>query len=278
MSPAPAPTRVLITGASSGIGAALARRYAARGARLILAARRLDLLEAVAAAVHALGGEAIATACDVARDGEVERAVAAGIARFGGLDIAIANAGFGVSGPVVGLALDDYRRLFETNVFGVLRTARAAHPALRLTRGRFAVMGSVMGHIALPGSSPYAMSKFAVRALAMALRDEWRADGIAVTLISPGFVDSDFRRTDNAGRVHAGAPDPVPAWLRGDVDAAARAMVRAIDRRARERVITLHGKALTWAYRHAPGAMHALIRLTGARRTPRAAGASGEGP
>ncbi len=261
--------RVLITGASSGIGAALARRYAARGARLVLAARRVDRLEALAVEVRALGGEAIAIACDVARDGEVERAVAAAVERFGGLDIAIANAGFGISGPLMGLALDDYRRLFETNVYGVLRTARAAHPALRLQRGRFAIMGSVMGHIALAGSSPYAMSKFAVRALAMGLRDEWRADGIAVTLISPGFVDSDFRRTDNAGRVHERARDPVPAWLRGDVDRAARAMTRAIDRRVRERVITAHGKALTWAYRHAPGFMHLLIRLTGARRTKR---------
>ncbi len=261
--------RVLITGASAGIGAALARRYAARGARLVLAARRIERLEALAAEVRSLGGEAIAIACDVARDGEVERAVAAAGERFGGLDVAIANAGFGISGPLMELALDDYRRLFETNVYGVLRTARAAHPALRLQRGRFAIMGSVMGHIPLPGSSPYAMSKFAVRALALSLRDEWRADGIAVTLISPGFLDSDFRRTDNAGRVHERARDPVPAWLRGDVDRAARTMVRAIDLRARERVITAHGRALTWAYRHAPGMMHLAIRLIGARRARR---------
>ena len=268
----PAGPRVLITGASSGIGAALARVYGRRGGRLVLAARRIDRLEALARQIAETGGEAIAVACDVCRDGDCERAVAAAVERFGGLDIAIANAGFGVTGRVDELALDDWRHQFETNVYGVLRTSRAAYPALRASRGRLAIMGSVMSHLAMAGASPYGMSKAAVWSLAMSLRDEWRRDGVAVTLLSPGLVESDIRRTDNAGAVHDRASDPVPSWIVVGADRAARAMVRAIDRRARERVITVHGKALVWLCRHAPWLIHAALRLSAAERRKRVAG------
>src|SRR5690242_10295741 len=109
--------RVLITGASSGIGAELARLYARRRARLVLAARRLDRLEAVAAECRGLGGEAVCVACDVAVDGECERAVALAGSAFGGLDVVIANAGFAVAARFDELTLADYRRQLETNVF-----------------------------------------------------------------------------------------------------------------------------------------------------------------
>ena len=102
------------------------------------------------------------------------------------------------------------------------------------------------------GASAYGMSKFAVRALAEALHAELAPEGIAVTLISPGFVDSDIRRTDNRGVVHEHAPDSVPAWLRVPTDRAAREICDAIYRRERERVVTVHGKLIVFLYRHAP--------------------------
>ncbi|HEX5814554.1 MAG TPA: SDR family NAD(P)-dependent oxidoreductase, partial [Methylomirabilota bacterium] len=147
------------------MGAALAREFARRGADVVLAARRVDRLDALAQDLERRGRRALAVACDVTRDGDVERAVAAARAAFGRLDVVVANAGFGVVGAVERLTLDDYRRQFETNVFGVLRTVRAALPELKRTAGRLAIVGSVSGHVATPGSSPYAMSKFAVRAL-----------------------------------------------------------------------------------------------------------------
>ena len=110
---------VFITGASSGIGEYLAREYTRRGARTVLVARRTDRIASLA---HELG-ESLAVAGDVTRDGDLEAAVGRALERFGRIDVVIANAGFGVDGTFDTLALDDYRRQFETNVFGVLRTA-----------------------------------------------------------------------------------------------------------------------------------------------------------
>ena len=126
---------VLVTGASSGIGAALAREFARQGADLVLAARRLPRLVELAAEVRATGRRALAVPCDVTEDGALEGAVRQALEAFGRLDVVVANAGFGVVGPFERLTLDDYRRQFETNVFGVLRTASAALPALRSSRG-----------------------------------------------------------------------------------------------------------------------------------------------
>lgn len=259
---------VLITGASSGIGAALAREFARQGADVVLAARRLDRLRALAAEIEAQGRRALAVACDVTVDGEVERAAAAALEALGRIDVVVANAGFGVVGRVDRLALDDYRRQFETNVFGVVRTIRATLDHLEKTGGRLVIVGSVAGHIAAPGSSPYAMSKFAVRALAESLGHELRPRGVSVTLASPGFVESEIRRVDNHGRLREDARESIPRWLRMPAERAARHIVRATARRRREIVITRVGKVTVFLQRHAPWLVAGAIRLLGVRSRP----------
>jgi NADP-dependent 3-hydroxy acid dehydrogenase YdfG len=250
---------VLVTGASSGIGAAVAREFARQGGDLVLAARRLARLEELAAELRATGRRAIAIQCDVTQDGSVEQAVARGLETLGRLDVVVANAGFVVAGPVERLTLEDYRRQLETNVFGVLRTARAALPALRASRGVLVIVGSVSAHVATPGGSAYAMSKAAVRALAGALRGEVAAAGVGVVLVSPGFVESEIRRVDNRGVFHPHARDRVPRWLVVPADRAARAIVRAAGRRRREAVITGHGKLLVLLARLCPSALAFLL-------------------
>jgi short-subunit dehydrogenase len=256
---------VFITGASSGIGAGLAREFARCGADVVLAARRVERLEVLAAEIRHGGRRALAIGCDVTRDGDVERALAAARTAFGRVDVVVANAGFGVVGDVERLTLDDYRRQFETNVFGVLRTVWAALDDVKRARGRIAIIGSVSGHLATPGSSPYAMSKFAVRALAEALGHELAQQGVSVTLISPGFVESEIRRVDNSGRLREAAPDPIASWLVMPTERAARQIVDAIARRRREVVITGHGRATVFLNRHAPWLIAALIRRFGIR-------------
>jgi short-subunit dehydrogenase len=262
---------VLITGASSGIGAALARRFAQLGANLVLTARRRGKLEEVAASLPQPHGEVRLLECDVTEDGALERVVAEVCGAGRALDVVVANAGFGVAGPLRKLALEDYRRQLETNVFGVLRTVYATLPALPRPGGQIAIIGSVAGWVPQPGASAYGMSKFAIRALAEALRGELAPEGVAVTLISPGFVESDIRRTDNRGVVHPGAPERLPAWLVMPAERAAREIVAAIHARKRERVVTAHGKLAVFLYRHAPWLVRwAQRRGVRARAEPRA--------
>ena len=268
---------VLITGASSGIGEELALQLARADAKLTLAALRTELLEAL---VHKIAapvpqGDALArsrevekplaVACDVTRDGDLERAVAETARHWGRLDVALANAGFGVVGPLKKLSLEDYRRQLETNLFGVLRTIYAALPELEKTRGNIAIMGSISGWAGAPGTSPYAISKFALRALANCIAPELRESGVKVTLISPGFVASNIRRIDNQGKFHPRAKDPVPAWLVMSTEKAVRQMLRAIARGQREAIITGHGKILVALERFAPWVNRAIGRRMAAK-------------
>jgi short-subunit dehydrogenase len=259
---------VLITGASSGIGAGLAREFVRRGLRVALLARRTEQLETLAAELRAAGGKASAHRADVTVQGDVARAIAELAAQGITPNIVIANAGFGVVGKAQDLTDADYRRQFETNVFGVLRTLHESIAALRQTQGRFVIMGSVASYVPTPGGSPYAMSKFAVRALADSLHGDLRSLGVSCTLISPGFVDSDIRRVDNRGGFHPHARDPIPGWLRMKTDQAARIMASGILRGKREVIVTFHAKVMIFMARHLPNLTRYLLSRNSHRQRP----------
>jgi short-subunit dehydrogenase len=257
---------VLITGASSGIGEELAAQLAQHGALLALAARRADVLARLADRItEASGLRPLVVECDVTCDGDVERVVSETVRQRGKLDIVFANAGFGVAGAFAQLSLPDYRRQFETNVFGVLRTLYAALPEVTRTGGQLVITGSVAGWVAAPGVSAYAMSKFALRALANSIAPELAQQGVAVTLLSPGFVESNIRRVDNRGNFHADAPEPLPPWLVASRRTAVRQILRAVARRRREAIITGHGRMLVAMERFAPWIMRAVSRKMVAR-------------
>jgi short-subunit dehydrogenase len=260
---------VLITGASSGIGEELALQLAQRGALLTLAARRAALLEEMSRKIGATATvRPLVVECDVTKDGDVERAVAETVRERGKLDIVFANAGFGVAGMFTKLTLEDYRRQFETNVFGVLRTLYAALPEVKKTKGQLVITGSVAGWAATPGTSAYAMSKFALRALANSITPELAVAGVKVTLISPGFFESELRRVDNRGKLHPEVPEPIPAWLLVPRATAAREILRAVARGRREAIITGHGKLLVAVERFAPW----ILRAAGRRMAGRGRG------
>lgn len=261
---------VMVTGASSGIGAAIALEYARRGADLVLAARRVDRLDEVASQVRSFGRRALPVTCDVTVDGDTERAVSQALASLGSIDRVYANAGFGVGGPLERLELADYRRQFETNVFGVLRTVFATVDALKASRGCLAVMGSVSGFVAMPGGSPYSMSKAAVHVLAEALRTELARYGVGVTLAVPGFIRSEIRRVDNRGVFRPEARDRIPDWLPMAADTAAHKIVKAVESRRRVLVLTGHGRIAVLLQRHVPWLLSAAIgRFGGGLRRDR---------
>jgi short-subunit dehydrogenase len=166
-----------------------------------------------------------------------------------------------VVGSLTKLSVDDYRRQVETNVFGVLRTIYAALPEIEKSRGSIVIIGSVAGWTATPGMSPYSMSKFALRALANCIMPELRPSGVKVTLISPGFVDSNIRRVTNDGHFHPAAKDPVPSWLVMSTEKAVRQILRAVARGKPEAIITNHGKMAVAIERFAPW----LIRAVGSK-------------
>lgn len=259
-----------ITGASSGIGAALAREFARQGADVALAARRRERLQALAAEIQALGRRVVVAPCDVTRDGDLEASVSETRERLGPIDVLVANAGFGVLGRLDRLTLDDYRRQLDTNLFGVLRTIYAGLDDLKRTRGRLVLMGSVNAYLALAGSSPYSMSKFALRALADSLRHELAREGVSVTLVNPGFVESEIHQIDNRGIRRPEATSPAPSWLRMPAPRAAHQIVRAVGRRRAEVGVTRHGKLTILLQRHAPRLLSSAVRLfaISARREP----------
>lgn len=241
---------VFITGASSGIGAAVAKEIAKKGAFLVLAARRIDLLTQLKNELSAINEHVLVLECDVTKPESLKGAVDQALNHFKRIDIVVANAGFGVADRLDRLTVDDFRRQFETNVFGMLNTIYATLAELKKAQGRLVLVGSVSSHIAVPETSAYSMSKYAVRALAESIRPELARDGVTVTLISPGFVESQIRQVDNNGKLHKEAQDPVPAWLRMPTAKAAKQIVCAIQHGRREAVITIHGKIAVFLNRH----------------------------
>ena len=180
----------LITGASSGIGAATARQASAAGYRLVLAARSTDKLEALA---EELGGDerAIAVTCDVTEFDQQEAMVQAALDAFGRIDVAFANAGFGAARGFLKESPEQWRDMVLTNVLGCAYTIRATLPALKDSVGHLLLTSSVAGRRALPGSL-YSATKHAVTAMAESARQELNDTGVRVTSIEPGMVDTPF--------------------------------------------------------------------------------------
>jgi NADP-dependent 3-hydroxy acid dehydrogenase YdfG len=180
----------LITGASSGIGEATARRAVEAGYNVVLGARRLDKLEALA---DELGGEAkaIAVRCDVTEWADQEALVRAALDRYGRLDVALANAGFGAKRGFLEETPEFWKSMVLTNVYGAALTIRATLPALKESKGHLLLTGSVAGRRALSGSL-YSATKWAVTAMGEAARLELNGTGVRVTLIEPGSVDTPF--------------------------------------------------------------------------------------
>ena len=180
----------LITGASTGIGAATARQAAEAGHRLVLAARSEDKLSALA---EELGGDerAIAVRCDVTEWDDQQALVQRAIDAYGRIDVAFANAGFGGPRGFDTGEVEDWRRMVLTNVYGAALTIRATKAALEVSRGHLLLTGSVAGRRALQGSL-YSATKWAVTGMGESARQDFNDTGVRVTLIEPGMVDTPF--------------------------------------------------------------------------------------
>lgn len=224
----------VITGASEGIGAAIARRFAREGARVVLAARSEEKLEALA---EELGSErALAVPTDVTDAEQVKRLMARTREHFGGLDILVNNAGVGLYASVAEMAWADFEQMWKVNFFGVVRCIREALPDLRERRGMVVNISSVAGKLAIPYLTGYCASKFALNAFSTGLRMELAQAGVRVVVVCPGTVRTPFHQSAfRSNRL----PEVFAQRSRGGISAerVAAATLRAVVRGRREVVV-----------------------------------------
>lgn len=228
---------VLITGASQGIGAACAREFRNRGARLSLTARSEDRLKEVA------GADAVITAGDLTSAAVRSRVVERTIERFGAIDILINNAGAGLYAPAWKAPLDEAHAMFELNFFAPLAMIQLVAPHMRERRsGMIVNIGSIAGKVTLPWFTLYSATKYALGSLTEGLRMELAGDGIRAMVVCPGYVKTDFQSHALVGQ----PPDRLLKVRRFAItsEQCARAVARGVERDAR----TVVTPAIGWAF------------------------------
>jgi short-subunit dehydrogenase len=242
-------SRLLITGASQGIGRSLAEVAARRGGRVLAAARSLDLLDELAKQVHAAGGTLETVQADVTSPDDRQRMVEAALHHFGGLDILVNNAGIGATGHFVEVSPDRLRKIMEVNFFGLTETTRVFLPLLRQgQRPAIVNISSIAGKRAIPARSEYSASKFAVQGFSEALRAELAKDGIDVLVICPGLTQTNFSKNmlEQKARLQMD-------HMRGMTpEQVAAATLRAIERGKHETCLTFKGKLIAFVSRFFP--------------------------
>ncbi|MDO6388855.1 SDR family oxidoreductase [Pontibacter sp. BT731] len=184
---------IVITGASSGLGAETARHLAAQGAFVALGARRADRIESLAEEINKNGGSAVAVATDVTKREQVQKLVDAAVKQFGRVDVILNNAGIMPLSPMERLNVDEWDQMIDVNLKGVLYGIAAALPYMKSQKsGHIINVSSVAGHKVFHGSAVYSATKFGVRALSEGLRQEVKAYNIRTTIISPGAVQTEL--------------------------------------------------------------------------------------
>ena len=187
---------VVITGASSGLGEATARQLSAHRATVVLGARRVDRLNSLAAELTARGGKSVAIATDVTRCDQVKRLVDLAVQTYGRIDVMINNAGLMPQSLLERLKIDEWDRMIDVNIKGVLYGIAAALPYMKEQKsGHFINVSSVAGHKVRPGGTVYSATKHAVRVISEGLRQEVKPYNIRTTVISPGAVDTELPDT-----------------------------------------------------------------------------------
>ncbi len=248
--------RVIITGASSGIGRALAVELARQGARLILTARRADRLQSLLAELTSLPDRVAIVAGDITDPATHQRLMATATREFGGLDVLVNNAGIGAIGPFMEADETRLRRIMEVNFFAPLAMTRAAVPLLRDGVCPLIVnVSSVLGHRAVANKSEYCASKFALHGFSDALRCELTREGIDILLASPSTTSSEF--FDQA--IDGSATRPHRRFRAMSPQRVAIKTVRAMQRGQHEIILSAGGKALVWLDRLCPTLMNQLL-------------------
>ncbi len=241
---------LVITGASSGIGLVTARMAARRGARLVLAARSESALEQLTEEINSGGGEAVYVVADVGREEDVRRIEEKATERFGGFDTWVNNAGVSIYGNLTDVSLDDMRRLFDTNFWGVVYGSLVAAERLKTRGGAIINVGSTLSDRAIPVQGIYSASKHAVKGFTDALRMELEAEGapVSVTLIKPGAIATPYpQHAKNYMEREPTVPPPIYA-----PEVVAEAILYCAEHPERDVFAGGGGKAISMSGHYAP--------------------------
>lgn len=251
---------IVITGGSSGIGLVTARLAATRGARLVLNARNEAALQRITSEINQAGGQAIGVAGDVGTFEDVRRIANAAVERYGGFDTWVNNAGVSIYGQVLDQSLEDQRRLFDTNYWGVVHGSMIACGHLRTRGGALINVGSVLSDRAIPIQGTYCASKHAVKGYTDALRMELEEEGapISVTLIKPSAIDTPYiHHAKNLLPVEPLNPPPVYA-----PETVAEAILHCAENAVRDVIVGGGGRALTSMSYYAPRVTDKVMEAT----------------
>jgi short-subunit dehydrogenase len=242
-------SRILITGASQGIGKALADEAARRGARVLAVARSLELLHDLSDRVRARGDQVEIIQADITNAADRRRMLDAAIAAYGGLDILVNNAGIGATGHFADVEPDRLRKIMEVNFFGLTETTRVFLPLLR--RGNYPAIvniSSIAGKRGIPARSEYSASKFAVQGFSEALRAELEKDGIDVLVVCPGLTQTNFSKN----MLEQKAKLPLDHMRGMTAEQVTVATLKAIEKGRHEVCLTLQGRLITLISRFLP--------------------------
>jgi short-subunit dehydrogenase len=256
---------VVITGASSGIGKALALEYLHRGAKISLAARKLDALEAIKNKFPDRGGDILVTQCDVTSEGDCRNLMTQTIAAFGQIDILINNAGISMRALFEDVDLEVIREVMDVNFWGTVYCTKYALPFILQRKGSVAGVSSVAGFKGLPGRTAYSASKFAMEGFLETLRIENRKKGLHVLVACPGYTTSNIRNValDKDGKQQGESPLKEDKLM--SAEEVASRIATAIDKRKRKIIMGREGVMVYWLNKFFPAWLDGMVYKTVAR-------------
>ena len=240
---------IIVTGASSGIGLAAAKLFGSYGAKVVMAARSLEKMEALAPEV---GEDVLCLRCDVSVEEDCKALVEKTVARFGRIDILVNNAGLSMRAMFKDLDLVVIRRLMDVNFWGTVYCTKYALPYLLETKGQVVGVISIAGYSALPARCAYSSSKYAIRGFLDTLRIEHLKDGLGVLVFAPGYTESNVRNAALVADGSAQGKTPLEEGRLMSAERCAEYLAKALRKRRSEMILTTLGKATVWAHRRFP--------------------------
>lgn len=250
---------VIITGASSGIGLAIAKAYAQRKVRVVLFARSADKLNALAQDFAKQGVECLVVVGDVALEADCKRLIDETVAKFGGIDVLVNNAGISMRALFADIDLAAFKQVIDINFWGMVYCTKYAMPYLLKNKGTVVGVSSIAGFKGLPGRTGYSASKFAMNGFLEALRVENLKTGLHVLTLCPGFTTSNIRATSLGKDGKAQGESPRDEEKMMQPDEVAQRMIRAIEKKTTILVLTTEGKLTFWLNKFIPNSINKII-------------------